>query len=164
MLPYLFPFIFIPIFISLLASFSLPSFLFDCFLHLSLITSFADFICEVPVAVCRLGKALAASEALVRLMLEVQEHVVHPIAHFCELVTALLTNQHLILPPRPVVQNKSFFEQLLGLPKPKVANSLVLFASRLLANCRSSPNLVDLLLQVGESCRLSPFHALGILR
>ena len=66
-LQYLFPFIFI----SLLALLCLPEFLLDGLLHFPLIAPFADFICEVPVAVRRLSKALAASEALVRLLLEV---------------------------------------------------------------------------------------------
>ena len=135
--------------------------LFDDFLHFSLITSFADFICDVPVAIRRLGKAPAASEALMGLVLEVQEHVVDPVAQFCELVTALFTHEHLVLPPCPLVEYKSFFEQLLDLTPLKIAKSLILFA-RLLTSCRSTPNLAVLRLRFVESCRLSPIYAYGI--
>ena len=54
--------------------------------------------------------------------------MVHSVAQFCELVTALPTYQHLVLPARLLVQHESLFEQLLGLPKPKIANPLILFA------------------------------------
>ena len=72
-------------------------------LHLSLFAALADLVRDVPVAVTLLREALAAPVARVRLLTEVQERVVYPVAHFGELMAALAACQDLVLAPGAVV-------------------------------------------------------------
>ena len=69
----------------------------------------------MPVAVPLLGEALAAPVALVGFLLDVQKHVVEPVAQLGEDVAALLARQHLVLAPSPRVQNVGFGEHFLRL-------------------------------------------------